>query len=128
MTDFVGNMSLRVGPKKEQKSPFDSQSAMVRLDQEWRVSLFRFFSCPGHEETGRSRKGLGAFKEHRKSPPQDNGLGGIPTMPLDETFRRRKPAEEAFLPWPGFFYLDQYLPDSLLGFQTDGFCPLQLSS
>ncbi len=48
-------------------------------------------------------------------------------MPVDETCRRRKPAFKAFLPWPGFFLLDQYLPDRLLGFQTKGFCPLQVA-
>lgn len=125
MTDFVGKVGSRMGLGRGQKSPFDDQQVMVELDQE---SRFRFFSCPGHEETGMSRKDLGSTKEHRQSPPQNACLGGIATMPLNETFRRRKPPEEAFLPWPGFFCLDQYLPDSLLGFQADSLCPLQIAS
>jgi len=52
MTDFVGNEKAGMGLKKGQKSPFDSQSVVVGLDQESRFSLFRFFSCPGHEVTG----------------------------------------------------------------------------
>jgi hypothetical protein len=48
-------------------------------------------------------------------------------MSLDETFRRRKPVLKALLPWPGFFLLDQYLPDRLLGLQRKGFCPLQIA-
>jgi hypothetical protein len=52
MTAFVGKQKAGMGPQKGQKSPFDSQSTMVELDQESRFSLFRFFSCPGHEETG----------------------------------------------------------------------------
>jgi hypothetical protein len=49
-------------------------------------------------------------------------------MPFDETCRRRKPAVKAFFPWPGFFYLDQNLPNRLLGFQAERFCPLQVAS
>ena len=48
-------------------------------------------------------------------------------MPVDETCRRRKPAFKAFFPWPGFFLLDQHLPDRLLGLQAEGFCPLQIA-
>jgi hypothetical protein len=61
MTDFVGKGNRRNGPEKGQKSPFDSQKGMVGSHQESRSSLFRFLSCPGHEETGVSRKGLGAI-------------------------------------------------------------------
>jgi len=48
-------------------------------------------------------------------------------MSFDQTFRRRKPLLKAFLPWPGFLLFDQYLPDCLLGFQTQGFGPLQIA-
>lgn len=48
-------------------------------------------------------------------------------MSLDKTWRRRKPPSEALLPWPGFFLLDQNLPDYLLGLQREGFCPLQIA-
>jgi hypothetical protein len=47
-------------------------------------------------------------------------------MSLDEMCRRRKPALKTLFPWPGFFLLDQNLPDRLLGFQAEGFCPLQI--
>ena len=113
--------------KKRQKSPFDSQIGVVRSDQESGFSLFRFFSCPGHEETGVERKGLGSSKQHRQSPPKDRGLGGI-AMPPYEGMRRRQPMSKALLPWPGFFYFDQYLPNGLLCFQADGFGPLQVAS
>jgi hypothetical protein len=43
------------------------------------------------------------------------------------TWKRRKPVRKAFLPWPGFLLLDQYLPDSLLTLQAAGFCPLQIA-
>jgi len=52
MTDFVGKQKAGMGPQKEQKSPFDSQSVVIELDQESRFSLFRFFFCPGHGVTG----------------------------------------------------------------------------
>ena len=74
MPGFVGKAGLRMGPQKRQKSPFDLQQGVVKLHHEWRSSLFCFFSCPGHEETGRSRKGLRATKEHRQSPPKDGDL------------------------------------------------------
>ena len=48
-------------------------------------------------------------------------------MSLGQTWRRRKPARKAFLPWPGFLLLNQYLPDSLLSLQAEGFCPLQIA-
>ncbi len=48
-------------------------------------------------------------------------------MPLHKTFRRRKSVWKALLPWPGFFLLDQYLPDRLLSLQRKGFCPLQVA-
>lgn len=48
-------------------------------------------------------------------------------MSVDQTWRRRKPPSEALLPWPGFFLLDQNLPDYLLGLQREGFCPLQIA-
>jgi hypothetical protein len=48
-------------------------------------------------------------------------------MPLDQAWRRRKPALKAFLPWPGFFLLDQNLPDYLLGPQRKEFCSLQIA-
>jgi|WetSurMetagenome_2_1015567.scaffolds.fasta_scaffold137335_2 hypothetical protein len=48
-------------------------------------------------------------------------------MSVDKTWRRRKPALKALFPWPGFFLLDQNLPDYLLGFQAEGFCPLQIA-
>jgi hypothetical protein len=54
MTDFVGKADKRMGPDKGQKSPFGSQDGVVGSHQEWSQSLFCFFSCPGHEETGRS--------------------------------------------------------------------------
>ena len=60
MTGFVGKGQKEMGRKWRQKSPFDSQQGMVTLDQESRFSLFRFMSCPGHEEGGSSQKGLGA--------------------------------------------------------------------
>ena len=47
-------------------------------------------------------------------------------MSLAKTWRRRKPARKAFLPWPGLLLFDQNLPDYLLGLQTEGFCPLQI--
>jgi len=115
-----------MGRKKGQKSPFGSQEDVVGSHQERSQSLFCFFSCPGHEETGRSRKGPRSLKEHRKSPPQLGRWGGL-TMPLHETFRRRKPAFKALFPWPGFFLLDQNLPDRLLGLHRDGFCPFQVT-
>jgi len=48
-------------------------------------------------------------------------------MSLGKTWRRRKPLRKAFLPWPGFFLLDQYLPDRLLSVQAEGFGPLQIA-
>jgi hypothetical protein len=48
-------------------------------------------------------------------------------MSHDETYRRRKPASEALFPWPGFFLLDQNLPDNLLGLQRESFCPFQIA-
>jgi hypothetical protein len=48
-------------------------------------------------------------------------------MSLAKTWRRRKPSRKAFLPWPGFLLLDQYLPDCLLSLQAEGFCPLQIA-
>ncbi len=127
MTDFVGKVSKRMGPKWRQKSPFDSQQDVVGLDQESRFSLFRFMSCPGHEDGGSSRKGLGAYKQDRETAPKCGGLGGI-AIPFDKTFRWRKPLVKGLIPWPGFSCFDQYLPDSLLGFQTDDFGPFQVAS
>ena len=60
MTDFVGKGRREMGRKWRQKSPFDSQQDMVESNQESRFSLFRFLVCPGHEQGGSSRKGLGA--------------------------------------------------------------------
>ena len=48
-------------------------------------------------------------------------------MSLAKTWMRRKPSRKAFLPWPGFLLLNQYLPDSLLSLQAEGFCPLQIA-
>jgi hypothetical protein len=127
MTDFVGKQNVGVDLRKGQKSPFDSRSAMVELDQEWISSLFRFFSCPGHEVTGESLKGLRATKEHCQSPPQNADLGRITTMPLYETYRGRKTPEKTFLPWPGFFYFHEYLSDRLLGLYAGSLCPLQIA-
>jgi len=126
MTGFVGKECQRMGPKRGQKSPFGSQEGVVGSHQERSQSLFCFFSCPGHEETGRSRKGLGALKEHRQSPPQLARWGGLAMSPA-KTWRRRKPILKAFLPWPGFFLLDQHLPDCLLSLQTERFCPFQIA-
>ncbi len=86
MTDFVGKVGKGMGPEWRQKSPFDSQQGMVESDQESRYSLFRFMSCPGHEEGGSSRKGLGAYKQDRETSPKCGDLGGI-AIPLAKTFR-----------------------------------------
>ena len=48
-------------------------------------------------------------------------------MSVDKTWRRRKSALKALFPWPGFFLLDQNLPDYLLGLQRESFCPLQIA-
>jgi len=48
-------------------------------------------------------------------------------MSNDQTFRRRKPTSKALFPWPGFFLLDQNLPDDLLSLQRKSFCSLQIS-
>lgn len=58
MAGFVGKASKGMGPKWRQKSPFDSQYDVVESHQESRFSLFRFLSCPGHEEGGSNQKGL----------------------------------------------------------------------
>ena len=75
-----------MGPKWRQKSPFDSQQGVVESYQESRFSLFRFLSCPGHEEGGSSQKGLGAYKQDCETSPKDGDLGRI-AMPLAKTFR-----------------------------------------
>ena len=95
-------------------------------EQESAVSVFGFCSCPGHEDTGVGRKGLGADKKHRYRPPQCADCRGI-AMPLYEPFRWRKPPGKRLIPWPGFYYFDQYLPNGLLGFQADGFGPFQIA-
>jgi hypothetical protein len=73
MTAFVGKVRKEMGPKWRQKSPFDSQQGMIKSNQESRFSLFRFLSCPGHEEGGSSQKGLGAEKQDRETAPKCGG-------------------------------------------------------
>lgn len=48
-------------------------------------------------------------------------------MPPDQTYRRRKSASKAFFPWPGFFLLNQNLPDRLLSLQAHPFYRSHLS-
>jgi hypothetical protein len=48
-------------------------------------------------------------------------------MSVDKTWRRRKSALKALFPWPGFFLLDQNLPNRLLSVQRKGFCTLQIA-
>ena len=86
MTDFVGKVRKGMGPEWRQKSPFDSQQGVVESDQESRFSLFRFMSCPGHEDGGSSRKGLGAYKQDRETSPKKGDLGRT-AIPLAKTFR-----------------------------------------
>jgi len=56
---LCGKEGKKNGTRKGAKIPlWLPQEGVLRSQQEWSQSLFCFFSCPGHEETGRNRKGL----------------------------------------------------------------------